>query len=402
MNSFQSARTGLARRFPGLHRELALFVCTIAAVGFGESMYNAVFNNFLADTFSLNSFYRTFLELPRESGGVLVVFVSALLFFLPDRRVAVVAALLGATGLVLMGLFSVTFHWMFLWLFLFSLGQHLLMPLFTGISMELAREGETGKRLGQFNALRNCAVICGSFFTFIGFKYLRFNFNVTFVIAALSFVVGAVLLLGMKPGERKSSSTHLKLHRRYSLYYWLSIVYGTRKQIFLTFAPWVLVTVYKQPTASIATLLTVSGVCGIVFQPFLGRAVDRFGERFILSAEALLLIVVCMGYGFARDIFSSRVALFVACGCFVADQLLMSVNMARSTYLKKIAVQPDHVSPALSMSLSLDHIFSITIALLGGVIWARWGYQTVFVVGAGIALINFISARFIKIPAKQS
>jgi len=38
------------------------------------------------------------------------------------------------------------------------------------------------------------------------------------------------------------------------LYYWLAILYGTRKQIFITFAPWVLITIYKQPTQTIATL----------------------------------------------------------------------------------------------------------------------------------------------------
>jgi predicted MFS family arabinose efflux permease len=72
--------------------------------------------------------------------------------------------------------------------------------------------------------------------------------------------------------------------------------------------------------------------------------------------------------------------------------------MARSTYLKKIAVHPDHVTPTLTMSVSLDHVFSITIALLGGVIWSKWGYQMVFVLGAGIALVNFVSVQFIHLP----
>jgi hypothetical protein len=50
------------------------------------------------------------------------------------------------------------------------------------------------------------------------------------------------------------------------------------------------------------------------------------------------------------------------------------------------------------MSVSIDHIFSITIALVGGIIWAKWGYQMVFALGAGIALINLVSAQFIRIP----
>lgn len=181
----------------------------------------------------------------------------------------------------------------------------------------------------------------------------------------------------------------------------MSILFGTRKQIFLTFAPWVLVTVFHQPTAVLATLLTIAGVCGIAFQPLLGKAVDTLGEKTVLIMEALLLIIVCSGYGLARSFFNEHTAFIIAAACYVADQLLMSVNMARSTYLKKIALRPDHVTPALTMSVSLDHFFSIAIALTGGIIWARWGYQAVFLFGGGIAFLNLVSAFFIKIPARN-
>ena len=48
---------------------MVLFISTIAVVGFADSIFNSVFNNFLSETFNLNSFYRTFLEFPRELGG---------------------------------------------------------------------------------------------------------------------------------------------------------------------------------------------------------------------------------------------------------------------------------------------------------------------------------------------
>ena len=174
---------------------MALFISTISAVAFAESIFNSVFNNFLNDTFSLNSFYRTFLELPREMGGFLVVFVSAALFFIRSRRLAVLATLCGASGLVLMALFSVTFQWMFAWLFIFSMGQHLFMPLNTSIAMELAGEGKTGRFLGHMNAIRNTAAIFGSFFIFLGFKFFHFNFRISFLIAA------SVYLLASKIGR---------------------------------------------------------------------------------------------------------------------------------------------------------------------------------------------------------
>jgi predicted MFS family arabinose efflux permease len=392
----------IQRRVLSAHRDLLLFISAIAAIGFGESIVNSVFNNFLSDTFNLNSLQRTFMELPRELPGFLVIFVSAALFFIRSRRLAVAATMCGATGLVLMAFFSISFHWMFAWLFVLSMGQHLFMPLNTSITMDLAREGRTGRRLGQFNAVRNCAMVIGSFAVVLGFRYLHFTFKLSFLVAALFYLAASLLIFSMHPGTTHKRGAHLTFHKEYLLYYWLSILFGSRKQIFLTFAPWVLVTVFHQPTAILASLLTISGAAGIFFQPVLGRAIDRLGEKTVLMAEALLLIVVCAGYGFGQTFFSERTAFIIVCCCFVADQLLMSVNMARSTYLKKIAVRPEHVTPALTMSVSLDHVFSIAIALTGGLLWAACGYQSVFIAGACIAAVNFISALFIKVPGKAA
>jgi predicted MFS family arabinose efflux permease len=387
-------------RISNIQKDILLFISSIAMVGFAESIVNSVFNNFLNDTFGLNSLQRTFMELPRELPGFLIIFVSAALYFVRSRRLAVFATLAGAIGLVLMAFFSFSFHWMFAWLFILSLGQHLFMPLNTSITMEIAREGQTGKRLGQLNAVRNFAVILGSFFVFLGFKFLHFNFKIAFLIAALFYLFAAVFIFSMHPGKAHPPAVHLRFHKEYALYYWLSILFGTRKQIFLTFAPWVLVTVFHQPTAILATLLTIAGIAGIAFQPALGKAIDTIGEKFVLVMEAIMLIIICMGYGFARGLFSEHIAFIIASGCYVIDQLHMSVNMARSTYLKKIAVHASHITPTLTMSVSLDHIFSICVALTGGIMWAKWGYQTVFIFGGCIAFINLVSALFVKIPAK--
>ena len=176
------------------------------------------------------------------------------------------------------------------------------------------------------------------------------------------------------------------------------MLYGSRKQIFLTFAPWVLVTVFHQPTQTIATLFLIGGMIGIVFQPLLGWATDRLGERIVMLSESVLLVFVCLGYGFARFLVSENTAFLIACVCFLVDQMLMSVNIARSTYIKKIALHPSHVQPALTMSVSIDHIFSIIVALLGGVIWDALGFQYVFLLGALIAVGNLIAALYIRIP----
>nr|HPO46220.1 MFS transporter [Spirochaetota bacterium] len=91
-------------------------------------------------------------------------------------------------------------------------------------------------------------------------------------------------------------------------------------------------------------------------------------------------------------------ALYIICACYVVDQLLMSVGMARATYIKKIALDPADVSQTLTMGVSIDHFFSIGIALVSGWIWLTLGYQYVFLLGAGIALVNFFSASRVRTP----
>lgn len=394
----QSASSALISRIARAPRELKLFVVASLTLGMGFSIVDATFNNFLNARFALSGFERSFLEFPRELPGVLVVFVSALLCFLCSRRLGMVALLLSVAGSLLIGFASPVYAIMVAWLFIYSLGNHLFMPVASTIGMELAREGKTGQRLGQLNAVRNVAVIVGSFIVLLGFKYLGFGFGHTFMLAALALLIAAVLMFSMKPDKPQPSAMYLKLHPEYRLYYLLAILSGSRKQIFITFAPWVLVKEFNQPTEVLATLLTIGGVVGIVFQPFLGRMIDRLGERVVLATEAASLIFVCFGYGFSRFLFPENIALAITCVCFILDQMLFSVGMARSTYMKKIAIDPAHVQPALTLSVSIDHIFSISTALLGGVIWNAYGFQSVFLMGVFVALANLLATLQIRLP----
>lgn len=391
-------RTSLHNRVSSITRELALFISASFAVGMAGSLVDSTFNNFLNDTFSLNGFQRSFLEFPREFPGFIVLFVSAALWFLGTRRLGGVSMLLAGIGIFLIGFSSKSYNTMVVFLFIFSMGNHLFMPVASTIGMELAADGKTGKRLGQLNAIRNLAAIGGSFIVFIGFKYLNFTYQHSFTIAALVFAFAAVMMFLMRPEKSAPPKSFLKLRKEYSLVYALAVLYGSRKQIFITFAPWVIVTIFHKPTQTIATLITIGGVIGILFQPILGRAIDRLGEKVILSAEAVLLVVVCFGYGFSRSFLPENIAFIIVCICFLLDQVLMSVSMARSTFMKKIALQPSDIQPALSASLTIDHVFSISIALLGGFIWNKFGFQYVFLMGVLIATINFFVAMRIKIP----
>jgi predicted MFS family arabinose efflux permease len=388
----------LSARVSRASRELKLFAVASLTMGMAYSLFDSIFNNFLNERFALDGLQRSSLEFPRELPGLLALVMTAALWFLCSRRLGVLSMLLGLVGTLLIGFVSSSYVALVVCLFIYSTGQHLFMPAAAAIGMELAQDGKTGRRLGQLNAIRNAAAIGGSFLVFVGFKFLNFTFQTAFALSAIGFAVAAVLMFLMQPQPVQRPKLILKLHKEYRLYYILSVLYGSRKQLFITFAPWVIVSVFKQPTQTLATLITIGGIIGILFQPLLGWTIDRFGERFVLVTEAVLLAIICFGYGFVRSIFPDSIAFLFICGFYLIDQMLMSVGMARSMYMKKIAKQPEDIQPALTAGITIDHIFSISIAIIGGVIWDKFGFQYVFLFGMVIATINFFAAMRVRVP----
>ena len=135
-----------------------------------------------------------------------------------------------------------------------------------------------------------------------------------------------------------------------------------------------------------------------MFQPALGRAIDRFGERAVLMVDAALVFLVCAGYAFSHLIDHRPLALAVLFSCYVGDQLLFGTGMARNTYLSKIALKPEHVSPTLSLGVTINHAVSMSIPALGGLLWVSSGHSWVFIVAAGIALLMLVFTSMIRLP----
>ncbi len=182
--------------------------------------------------------------------------------------------------------------------------------------------------------MTNVSLVAASAVLWVLFYFLHISYFVSFTIGAIAFL-GASLFLAFMDKKRISPQTNRFVFRKeYGLYYWLNVLYGARKQIFLTFAPWVLVDVFKQGVATMTMLFFITACLGIAIKPVIGSLIDRIGERIILSGEAAILFVLCMGYAFAEDLFR-RQRLSGGAVCYVLDISLDAVMMARVTISKK-------------------------------------------------------------------
>jgi len=107
-------------------------------------------------------------------------------------------------------------------------------------------------------------------------------------------------------------------------------------------------------------------------------------------------VIICSLYGMGRQWFVPAIAIYVIMACYIIDQLLMAVTIARTTYLNRIVESADDIAPTLSMGLTLDHAVSMTVPIAGGLLWAKYGYEWVFLAAGLIALINLAAALFIS------
>jgi predicted MFS family arabinose efflux permease len=384
-------------------RNLALFFAGVAATGLVSGVYDTSFNNFLLDTYHLQEAARGLVELPRELPGFLVALLSGALFFLPEHRFAVLAMLVLAAGLFGLAFLSPTFGWMLVFMFLYSSGQHLFLPLQSALGLAMAHTDRLGERLGQLSAAATAATVAGCGIVWVGSEYLHLTYRVLFALAGVAGLLAALLFAGLQqPDGMGRTRPRLVVKRRYSLYYALNILFGARKQIFLTFGPWLIIKVLGQPVSTIAKLWIAAAVLSVVVRALLGRAIDRLGERRILVAEAAITILVCLGYGLGPWLGAGPARQWSAYVAYVVDQLLFAVSMARSTYLFKIAERREDVTPTLSLGVTLDHAVAMTVPYFGGLLWAAFGFQYVFLAAAAVAALYLGVALRVRLPEKPS
>ena len=365
----------------------------------GTGVHDSIFNNFLSDTFSLSAQARGLLEFPREAPGFLVFLTSGALAALPLTRVGSVATLVFAAGMLGLGLFGSNFWLMMAMMCIGSTGMHLLQPVGATLAIGLSDESNRGRRMGQMGGIDTTAAVIGTGLVWLLLDKTAPQYRTGFVCAALLGVAAAVIYGFLNVPHLHEPRPRMVFRMRYRLYYMLELFAGARKQVFLTFGPWVLITVYQEPATSMAGLLMTAALIGIIFKPIAGVMVDRFGERAVMIADGLVLILVCIGYGYAVPLTGSiESARLLACGCYVADNLLFALSSARAVYLSRVATAPQELTSTLAMGVSINHVASMTIPIGAGALWAGFGYERVFLSAALLALLTSVLALWV--PAK--
>lgn len=387
-----------------ISKDFGLFLLASIFLGIALAVDNTTFANRLYEDLKFTVMQRSMLETPRELPGLLTVFFIGMLHALGDIRIAAVANIIGGIGMLAFGFVPSNFGLVLICLMIYSTGQHIYLPLSASLSMSFAKEGSFGKRIGQVQSLGTGALIVSSGALYIMYKIFHMSYKAAFAAGGFAMIFAGVLFFFMDNHRTEKSAQRFIFRKQYALYYTLSIINGARKQLTLTFVPWLIIDTFKQPVTTITLLFFSVSAIHVFFKPWLGNLIDKKGERFVLMSEAVLLFIVCFGFAYAKTFLPFSAALAIACACYIIDNLLIAVSMARATYIRKIAVHPSDVSGTLSMGTTLDHVISMFIPLFAGYVWysnGSSGYIYVFLGGAAISVLNFLIASGIKTGGKE-
>ncbi len=324
----------------------------------------------------------------REIPGLLAAIMAGTVAALAEARIAGMGLIITSVGIGLSGtmggfwpLAGITVFW--------SVGFHLYATVSSAITLALAKGQEGGKHLGKMSAVGSTATLVALGAAWAGSKlFPNLNYNFYFVIAGISIFISGVLCSRLSAHTSHGARSRIIIRKEYALYYLLIFLEGCRRQIFSIFASFALILVYKVPLANMLLLQFINAIMISVTAPYIGKLVDKRGERSPLTFYSMGLIAVFLGYALVQNVY----ALYAL---FLIDNVLFTFGVGFTTYLHRI-VRENELTPCLAMGTTMNHIAAVTVPVGGAWLWqTSHNYQLPFWVGVGIAAVSLIATRWL-------
>jgi MFS family permease len=374
--------------FEAHRRRSIVFLCIAAAgVGFTMALQISMNANFSAEEMHLSGFQQGVLEAFRESCGIFALGILVLLSGLAESRIGAISLLFVGVGL---GCYTIVpdFFWLIMASMVFSQGLHVWMPLPSSMALALAEPGRQGRLIGRIQA----AAAAGSGLGLVGalvMHKLGVSIRPLYIPAGVAAVLAAGACLFIPRGI-KSEKPRLVLRKRYGMYYLLNFLEGWRKQIFLAFSGFLLVKNFGVSLETMLIFWIITQGVGWFTSPAVGRLIDRVGERKVLIFYYTFMTLCFLGYATIH----SKMLIY---GVYLLDSAFFVFAMALTTYIGRI-VPPEEKTLTLSMGVAFNHVASVAMPLLGGLLWKYAGYQWTFLIGAAAAAASIVAAW--HVPSK--
>ena len=363
-------------------RDLVVMSLATFFMRFGQGLLGGARANFFINTLGITGGQVLWLEGIREIPGLALVFIAALTMKLPPKRQAAAWAAIIGVGYMLYA--TVNSYVALLAVATFtSFGFHGFMPLSPVLGMSLATEDTRGRVLGMLASVGSLATIVGMGVLALTARAIEsISLRWSYVIGGAIILIAAFLLTKLPDhlGSATGEQPRILLKGRYWLYYVLTFFEGSRKQVMGTFTSLVLVDMYGWKVWQISSLLVISSLLNLVLAPYLGSLVDRYGTRPTLSASYVVLVLCCVGYA------TIPVPVILA-GLYVVIRLTIVMSMGLNIYVSQIA-PPEELTPTLSAGVSINHVTSVAMPLIAGMLMPIIKYNGLFIMTGTLIAVS--------------
>ncbi|TYB32982.1 MAG: MFS transporter [Flexistipes sinusarabici] len=361
-----------------------LMILTIAAFS-GLQGWRTIFNNFAVETAHLNGFNIGVIQSVREVPGFLALLVIYILLFISEHRLASLSIILLGVGIGMTG-FLPTFHGVIFTTILMSFGFHYYETLNQSLTLQYFTTSEAPVVFGK---LRSLAAITSIGIGIVIFFVVNFlTYKTIFLFAGIFVASLGVITVFMDPTKKDMPAQHKKMifRKKYWLFYVLTFFAGARRQIFVAFSVFLLVKKFDYSVTTVSALFVLNNLINFFISPQIGKAVNRFGERKVLSLEYGSLIVIFLVYAFSE----SKILVGIM---YILDHIFFNFALAIRTFFQKIA-EPGDIAPSMAVGFTINHIAAVILPVFGGILWV-YNYKIPFIMGSILSLVSFVFVQMI-------
>ncbi|CUI69317.1 MFS transporter [Cognatishimia activa] len=382
---FDKVRLDETGHLPRWRQPIVLLFVMAAAMPLAFSTWLALLNNFVIEVARFDGADIGLLHTVREIPGFMAFAVIFLIIIIREQ-------VLGVLSLVLLGVATAvtaqfpTLGGILVVTLLSSIGFHYYETVNQSLQLQWLDKKRAPKVLGWLTATGSAATLVIYLAIITTWERLGLSYNTVFMLSGgLTAVIALVALFAYPQFESPTPQVKkMVLKKRYWLYYALQFMAGARRQIFVVFAGFMMVEKFGFDVHELTGLYLVNLIANMIFAPFIGGLVARFGEQRTLLVEYLGLVIVFLAYG---GIYYFGWGVMLAMALYVVDHLLFSMALALKTYIQKIA-DPEDIAPTAAVSFTINHIAAVFLPVLLGLLWL-YSPGAVFALAACMAATSF-------------
>ncbi len=354
----------------------------------GLHLWQTLFNNFSVDVLGLDGHHVGIIQSVREIPGFLSILVVYFLLIIKEHRLSALSVLVLGLGIALTGLLP-SFSGLIFTTLLMSFGFHYFETTNQSLTLQYYNKQQAPLVFGKLRSYSALSSIVISLAIFcldplLDFKQFYLLFGIVICVVALYFFTKDPTEPDLIPQKKE-----MVLKQKYWLYYTLTFLAGARRQIFIAFAVFLLVKKFDFSLQKIAILFFINNGINYFLAPFIGKCINRFGERAVLSLEYGALIVVFIAYALVDS--TLVVALL-----YIADHIFFNFSIAIRTFFQKIS-DPADIAPSMAVGFTINHIAAVVLPALGGMLWLI-DYRIPFLCGAFLSLLSLL---FVQVIPRQ-